>query len=153
MHVTEKLLKIEGLDGSVPENIRPGLELITPKKIDRRDPPSQYVPQCELNVSTIKSKFQIVIYRYFDEDNDDQFIKGGSVVRLLHSERGGFLHSDDKDFTDDGLAEVYLWNFKGKSTDPEALSSSSLFELEIASPMPKNDAMSSPVSPAEAGPE
>ena len=42
------------------------------------------------------------------------------------------MHSDDKDFTDDGLAEVYLWNFKGKQTDLDALSSSSLFELEIA---------------------
>jgi hypothetical protein len=54
---------------------------------------------------------------------DEQFIKGGAVVRLLHSERGGFVHSDDKDFTNDGtdgLAEVYLWNFKGKQTDPDA---------------------------------
>jgi hypothetical protein len=45
------------------------------------------------------------------------------------------LHSDDKDFTDDGLAEVYCWNFKGKQTDLEANSSSSLFEVELASPM------------------
>lgn len=57
------------------------------------------------------------------------------VVRFLHSEKGGFLHSDDKDFTDDGLAEVYLWNFKGKSTDLEAFSSSSLFEIEVANPL------------------
>ena len=54
---------------------------------------------------------------------------------MLHSERGGYIHSDDKDFTDDGLAEVYLWNFKGKQTDLEALSSSSLFEIEQASPI------------------
>ena len=77
-------------------------------------PPSLYVPFCEVNVSNAKSKFQVIIFRYFDEDIDNQFIKGGSVVRLLHSERGGFIHSDDKDFTDDVLAEVYLWNFKGK---------------------------------------
>jgi hypothetical protein len=37
------------------------------------------------------------------------------------------------------LAEVYLWNFKGKSTDLEAKSSSSLFELEVASPLAKNE--------------
>jgi hypothetical protein len=92
-----------------------------------------------VNVSNIKSKFQIQIYRYFDEDKDDQYIKGGSVVRLLHSERGGFLHSDNKDFTDDGISEVYLWNFKGKSTDLEAMSSSSLFEIEIASPFKGDD--------------
>jgi hypothetical protein len=83
----------------------------------------------------VKTKFTINIYRYYDEDNDDQFIKGGSIVRLLHSEKGGFLHSDDKDFTNDGLAEVYCWNFKGKQTDLEANSSSSLFEVELASPM------------------
>ena len=83
----------------------------------------------------MKTKFTINIYRYYDEDNDGQFIKGGSIVRFLHSEKGGFLHSDDKDFTDDGLAEVYCWNFKGKVTDLEANSSSSLFEVELASPM------------------
>jgi hypothetical protein len=43
------------------------------------------------------------------------------------------VHSDDTDFNDNGLAEVYMWNFKGKTTDLEALSSSSLFEIEIAS--------------------
>lgn len=63
-----------------------------------------------------------------------EFIKGGMIVRLLHSEKGGFLHSDDKDFTNDGMAEVYLWNFKGKKTNLEALSSSSLFEIELATP-------------------
>ena len=40
LHVTEKVLIIEGLEGLVSEPIRPGLELITPKKTDRRDPPS-----------------------------------------------------------------------------------------------------------------
>jgi len=43
------------------------------------------------------------------------------------------MHSDDTDFNDNGLAEVYTWNFKGKTTDLEALSSFSLFEIEIAS--------------------
>jgi hypothetical protein len=37
------------------------------------------------------------------------------------------------------LAEVYLWNFKGKITDLEALSSQSLFELEVASPLIKGE--------------
>lgn len=127
LHVTEKFLRVDGLDGWISEGIREGLEEITPASMDRRDPPSQYMPQCEVNVSTIKTKFQIQIYRYFDEDPDDQFIKGGSIVRLLHSEKGGYLHSDDKDFTNDGLAEVYLWNFKGKANDLESISSSSLF--------------------------
>jgi hypothetical protein len=88
-----------------------------------------------VNVSNLKSKFQIQIYRYFNEDIDDQFIKGGSVVRLLHSERGGYLHSDDKDFTNDGIIEVYFWNFKGNQNDLEANSSFSLFEVEVAGPL------------------
>jgi hypothetical protein len=40
LHVTEKLLKVEGLDGVIPENLREGVQLITPKKMDRRDPPT-----------------------------------------------------------------------------------------------------------------
>jgi len=41
-------------------------------------------------------------------------------VRFLHSETGGYISSDDMDFTGDNLAEVFLWNYKGKSTDIEA---------------------------------
>lgn len=114
MHVTERLLKIENLDGPVPDILKEGLDLITPKVIDRREPHSHYSPYFEVNLSNNKTKFQIQIYRYWDEDVDNQFIKGGMLIKLLHSEKGGLLHSDDKDFTNDGLAEVYLWNFKGK---------------------------------------
>lgn len=138
LHVTERLLKIEGLDGPVPESLKEGVDRITPKSIDRREPPNHFVPQCEVNLSGIKTKFQIQVYRYFDEDPDNQFIMCGQLVRLLHSERGGYLHSDDKDFTNDGQAEVYLWNFKGKTTDLEATSSSSLFEIELATPLQKH---------------
>jgi hypothetical protein len=52
----------------------------------------------------------------------------------MHTEKGGFIHSDNKDFTSSGLAEVYLWNFKGKPTEMEAMSSASLFEIEVANP-------------------
>jgi hypothetical protein len=58
-------------------------------------------------------------------------IKGGQVVRFLHSESGGYISSDDNDFTGDDLAEVFLWNYKGKSHDLEALSTQTYFELEI----------------------
>lgn len=133
LHVSERLLKIECLDSPVPESLIEGVELITPKKIDRREAPNQYSPHFEVNTSNNKCKFTILIYRYWNEDLDEQYIKGGMVVRLLHSELGGFLHSDDTDFNDNGLAEVYMWKFKGKTTDLEATSSSSLFEIEIAS--------------------
>lgn len=71
LHVTERFLKIDGLEGPLPENLMPGKELITPKVIDRREPPNQYVPYFEVNVSNIKSKFNIQIFRYFNEDPDE----------------------------------------------------------------------------------
>jgi hypothetical protein len=120
LHVTERFLKIDGLDGRVPETLATGMKKICPKDNDRRVPPNMYVPQCEVNLSSGKSKFMIQIYRYYNEDPDGYFVKGGDVVRLVHSEKGGFVHSDDKDFTNDGLAEVYIWNYKGKPSDPEA---------------------------------
>jgi hypothetical protein len=46
-------------------------------------------------------------------------LRGGCVITLKHSELGGLLSSDDNDFTDDGLAEVFLWVFKGKEDDYE----------------------------------
>ena len=40
--------------------------------------------------------------------------------------------SDDKDFTADGLAEVFLWKYKGKESDVENFNTQSLFEIELA---------------------
>jgi hypothetical protein len=136
LHVSERSLGINNNQGETMEKLENGISVITPKKIDRREPPNMFVPHMEVNVSGNKTKFQVMVARYHDEDseNDERYLKGGMSIRLLHSEKGGFLHSDDKDFTDDGLAEVYLWNFKGKSPDLEANSSSSLFEIEIANP-------------------
>ena len=58
LNVTEKLLKVEGLDGGqIPESLRVGVDIITPKFIDRRVPPSLYSPYCEVNLSQGKSKF------------------------------------------------------------------------------------------------
>lgn len=52
LNVTEKLLKVEGLDGGqIPESLRVGVDIITPKFIDRRVPPSLYSPYCEVNLS------------------------------------------------------------------------------------------------------
>jgi len=44
LHVTERLLKIEGLEGAVPKHLKEGVDKITPKPVDRRDPPNHYVP-------------------------------------------------------------------------------------------------------------
>lgn len=51
---------------------------------------------------------------------------------MRHSELGGLLSSDDHDFSDDGLAEVFLWVYKGKEDDLENFNTQSLFEIEIA---------------------
>jgi hypothetical protein len=40
LHVTERFIKIEALDGIVPQIYIKGVNEITPKVIDRRDPPN-----------------------------------------------------------------------------------------------------------------
>jgi hypothetical protein len=50
---------------------------------------------------------------------------------LRHSELGGLLCSDDKDFTSDGLAEVFLWKYRGKENDVENFNTQSLFEIQL----------------------
>jgi hypothetical protein len=44
LHVTERFLKIDGLDGKVPDNLIQGLKKICPKENDRKAPPNMYVP-------------------------------------------------------------------------------------------------------------
>lgn len=77
-----------------------------------------YVPTYEMNVSTNFSRFKCIPFCLFSDD-DSKFIRGGCVAQLRHSELGGVLCSDDQDFTSDGLAEVFLWKFKGKENDTE----------------------------------
>jgi hypothetical protein len=77
-----------------------------------------YVPLYEVNAGTGFSRFRCVPYCTYDQD-DKKFLRGGSVVTLRHSEKQGLLSSDDNDFTDDGLAEVFLWVYKGKEEDVE----------------------------------
>lgn len=39
------------------EGLKDGIKRITPKSIDRREPPNAYLPYFELNISNSKSKF------------------------------------------------------------------------------------------------
>lgn len=57
------------------------------------------------------------------------------MVRFQHSESQGYICSDDNDFTGDSLAEVFLWNFKGKASDIESMNTQTFFELEIVDPL------------------
>ena len=63
-------------------------------------------------------------------DETNHFLRGGCVVWLQHTELGGFVTSDELDFTNDGLAEVYVR--KNKHTDEDKAQSGDLFEIEIA---------------------
>lgn len=93
--------------------------------------PDEFAARYEVNTSSNKSNFTIRSYRPFYEEKEENIIKGGQVVRFLHSESNGYICSDDNDFTGDDLAEVFLWNFKGRSSDIEAMSTQTFFELEI----------------------
>lgn len=104
---------------------------VVSSKIDSRDPPIKYAPSYEVNCSSAKSKFTLLPFRNFEAQTNTSTIKGGQVIRLQHSETGAYVSSDDQDFTNDGLAEVFLWNYKGKSNDIESLTTNSLFELEV----------------------
>ena len=56
LHVTERLLKVT-MDEDIPEGLKQGIQVITPKTPDRRLPPKAYLPQCEVNISNMRSKF------------------------------------------------------------------------------------------------
>lgn len=90
--------------------------------IDRRMLPDEFAALYEVNTASNKSNFTIRPFRSYEDELAVNTIKGGQVVRFLHSESGGYISSDDNDFTGDNLAEVFLWNFKGKSTDIESMS-------------------------------
>ena len=90
-----------------------------------------YVATYEVNVATNFSRFKCIPFCTF-EDDDKKFVRGGCVAILKHSELGGMLASDDMDFTDDGLSEVFLWKYKGKEGDTENFNTQSMFELELS---------------------
>jgi len=62
LHVTEQLLPVEA---PIAITNIPGISnsKITPKEPDRRDPPFNFVPRFEVNVSTTLSRFQVLPYQ------------------------------------------------------------------------------------------
>ena len=123
LHITKnKVQEIEEQERLKPESWRP-------PDPDRREQPNTFVRRQEVNVSTTMSRFQVLPFTQVTDDKFSKFIKGGSVVRLQHTELGGYLTSDDLDFTDDGLAEVYV---RCDKIESESKSTSDLFEIEIA---------------------
>ena len=136
IHISEHQVMMPNCD--TPNTaIRNNRELVTdfdgivPKNIDARFPPNKFAPCYEVNCSSSSSKFTIRPYRSFASVKEEHIIKGGQVVRLQHSETSGYICSDDTDYNEDGLAEVFLWTYKGKHTDIEAITTQTLFELEI----------------------
>jgi len=102
--------------------MNPGYMSVVKQKLDRRMAANEFAALHEVNTSTSRNKFTVRLFRGWKEDSSENIINGQMIVRLQHSESGAFLCSDDNDFTGDGLAEVFLWNYKGKSTDIEAMS-------------------------------
>ncbi len=68
----------------------------------------------ELNLSTnVTSRIQVLPYWKYKE-NKMKFIKSGMLIRLQHTELGGYLSSDGTDYTGDGLAEVFVRTTKDR---------------------------------------
>ena len=130
IHISEREVIWKDKQSTVYDDVP--FKNVVPSNIDFRMPPHMYAPSYEVNCSSAKSKFTLMPYRNFESDRFLGTIKGGQVIRLQHSETGAYVSSDDQDFTNDGLAEVFLWNYKGKSNDIESVTTNSLFELEIA---------------------
>lgn len=126
LHISEKWLENE-------EKILPMEEDWRPFDADRRNNPAEFAQRYEVNCSTSASTYKLLLQTSIAEYAPRKFVKGSDVVRLRHTELGGYLTSDDLDFTDDQLAEVYVKRHKGDSGDDEATTSGDLFEIEIAS--------------------
>jgi len=75
----------------------------------------------------------VIPHLLVDEHNSKKFLTEGQVVRLQHTELGGCITADGTDFSEDGLAEVFLRRYKGEPGDLEEKHSGSLFELEQCS--------------------
>ena len=48
------------------------------------------------------------------KENAMKFMRSGMLIRLQHTELGGYLASDGTDYTGDGLAEVFVRTTKEK---------------------------------------
>jgi hypothetical protein len=84
----------------------------------------------EANLSQNAKSWRFTPYGFYKSDSG-YFLKGGDIVRLYHTEKEGFMASEGTDFTQDGLAEVYIRHFADEE-DIEAFCCGSLFIIEIA---------------------
>ena len=101
-----------------------------PKSPNYRTSSRKIAVHFEVNASAPLERWRFV--KYCQEMSEDRvkFLKGGDVVRLKHSEYGGFLSNDMNIFTKEGFNECYVSVCTGPE-DLENVSSASLFEIEI----------------------
>ena len=103
-----------------------------PPEPDRRIPASEFARRLEINASTSFTSFRVLLHCTSSENSVANLLKGGSVVRLQHTELGGFITAGDADFTNDELSEAYLRRNRAHDGDEfEAKSSNDLFEVEL----------------------
>ena len=82
----------------------------------------------EVNISTQKSVFQLAPFAH--GPSEPPYIRGGTVIRLHHTEIGGQMCSEGIDYTRDGLADVYVRKYKGEN-QMERSSAHTCFILEL----------------------
>jgi hypothetical protein len=117
LHVTNKLIDIDT-----------GHSRIT--KLDLRPPASTFARRFEANSSSLKTSWRLTPYSIVNIlEKDKNLLKGGELIRLKHTETEGHLACEGYDFTKDGMAEVYVRQYKGED-DLEKYSAATLFIVE-----------------------
>lgn len=85
-----------------------------PKSPHRRRNPETIFTWFESNVSQNFEKWTIVAYRQQEElILEDFFLHGGDVIRLRHSETGGFITIDGQCKKKNKILEAYVRVYKG----------------------------------------
>lgn len=73
--------------------------------------PEDFTSLYEVNISILPSNWRLMPYASFR--NNTQVLRSGDVIKLNHTEFGGYILSECSDFTKDGLYEVFIQIFTG----------------------------------------
>jgi hypothetical protein len=124
LHVTET-----PMDQSRYSSFRPSTT--TAKSGSAHKVPDLY----EANLSSMPKPWKFVSHS-FNRSDTAHALKGGSIVRLYHTEKEGYLASEGLDFTKDGTDDVFL-RHSINDEDFESSCCGDLFIIEIVGDFPK----------------